>query len=429
MVEVTAPLSMQQIDMLGQISLVPETARYFDGFVALELSGDIDHQALVAALDRLVARHGALRTTIVHGTDGLAQRVHSGPPNGPHRVSERAGCAAADVAADLRAGALTQNDVIAGAPLARAHVVRLGGTTLLVLQVHHLVTDGWSDGVLLRDLAELYSARVEGREPRLPELTLTYADLAREQHAAWPVLRELVVPYWERRLVGLPAALWWPPSGDAVAHEHDCGFVTGEVEVWRADVLAAEARRLRTSPLALLVTLTARSVARVVEGRPDLLVGSNTANRERRDRRDVVGYLTNTRLARVPCDPALPVDEAVLGVREQWLDGDEMREAYADQVLAAVGRPPVVKVDSTDLPLGLGSARFALPGIAVRAVALPRSGDPVRHWRDLNVTWSRTQDALTVEIRHRRAAVDKVAAERVMSLMVEAVREYTGGAA
>lgn len=425
MADVTVPLSMQQTDLLRQIALVPDAARYFDGFVALELSGDLDHTALVAALDGLVARHGALRTTMVEG--GTAQRVHTEPPAGWRQVVERTGSTAADVAADLRAAALTRDEVLAGAPLTRAHIVHLGETTLLVLQVHHLVTDGWSDGVLLRDLAELYTAEVAGRTARLPELTLTYADLAREQHAEWPGLRERVVPYWQRRLAGMPPELRWPLSADTAAHKHDCGIVTSQIDAWRADALAADARRLRTSPLALLVTLTARAVAEMIDGRPDLLVGSNTANRERRDKRDMVGYLTNTRLARVACHPAVPVGEAVLGVREQWLDGDEVREAYIDQVLAAVGRPPLVKVDSTDLPLGLGSVRFALPEVQARSVTLPPV--PVRHWRDLNVTWSRTREALSVEVRHRRRAVDKVAAQRVIGLVTDAVQQYTGGAA
>lgn len=426
MSDATAPLTMQQVDMLRQIALVPQTARYFDGFVALELSGEVDHEALVAALDGLAARHGALRTTLDDGPDGLAQRVHDVPPAGPYQVVERVGAVAADVATDLRAAALTREGIHAGAPLARAHVVHLGPTTLLVLQVHHLVTDGWSDGILLRDLNELYAARVEDREPRLPDLTLTYTDWAREQHAAWPGLRERVVPYWEQRLVGLPSAFGWPPSAETPAHEHDCGLVVGQVEASRADSLAAHARRLRASPLAVLVALTARGVAGVLEGRPDLLVGSNTANRERRDKREVVGYFTNTRLARVACDPSVPVDDAALGVREQWLDGDEVREAYVDQVLAALGRPPLVKVDSTELPLGLGAPPFALPRVHARPVRLPAGS--VRHWRDLNVTWSRTEEALTVEVRHRRAAVDRAAAEQVVGLVIDAVREHTKGA-
>ena len=252
--------------------------------------------------------------------------------------------------------------------------------------LHHLVTDGWSDGVLLGGPVGLYAARVGGRQPRLPELTLTYADLARGSVLRGQCYGGRIVPYWMRRLAGLPSTVRWKRSGDVDTHQHDCGFVTGEVEGRRFNTLEAEARRLRTSPLALLVTLTARGVAGVVDGNPDLLVGSNTANHERRDKRDFVGYLTNTRLARVGSDPTVPVDEPVLDLRDQWLDGDEMREAYEDQVLAAMGRPPLVEVDSTELPLGLDAAQFTLAGVKVRTVTLPPSAVPTRHWRALSRT-------------------------------------------
>src|SRR5262249_23249326 len=149
-------------------------------FTALRLRGSLDVDALGSALTALVDRHESLRTTFADVDGRAGQIVHppagvplpvldlSGRP-GPERAAELDGVLAADSPHpfDLRHG-----------PLLRARLIRLAaGEHALSLALHHIVTDGWSMGVLVAELGVLYRAAVGGTEPELPPLPYQYADV------------------------------------------------------------------------------------------------------------------------------------------------------------------------------------------------------------------------------------------------------------
>lgn len=195
------PLSAAQQRLYFLDRLDPQAATYLLP-AAWRLRGRLDVPALRAALADLVVRHEQLRVVF---------REHEGVPYQRVLPADDAVLDVIDAApagedaahhldAAVHAAALRPFD-LAREPAFRAALVRAGDDDhVLVLAMHHIVSDGWSLDILMRDLAELYRARREGRRAELPELPLDYADYAIWQRAAdqGPAL-----DHWTSRLAGL----------------------------------------------------------------------------------------------------------------------------------------------------------------------------------------------------------------------------------
>ncbi|HLL46257.1 MAG TPA: amino acid adenylation domain-containing protein, partial [Longimicrobiaceae bacterium] len=207
-------------------------------------------------------------------------------------------------------------------PLLRAALARLGEREhALVLTLHHVVTDGWSMGVLFRDLSALYAAEAGGGDAALPPLPLQYADFA-----LWQRLRlrgealERELAYWRERLAGAPALLELPTDHPRSAAR---GRQGGRVEFTvPADVAAALRRLGRAEGATLFMTLLAAFqllLARYA-GQKDVVVGTPIAGRTHRELEDLVGFFVNALAVRTDLsgDPAFRellrrVREATLG--------------------------------------------------------------------------------------------------------------------
>ncbi|MFG1780661.1 condensation domain-containing protein, partial [Micromonospora sp. NPDC049048] len=150
--------------------------------LALQLDGQLDRDALRAALDSLVDRHEVLRTRIV--ADGAEAAQHIDPPGAgfPLRHEDLTGHAdPAAALAGLQQEESTAPFDLAAGPLFRGRLVALAPDRhVLLLTMHHIVSDGWSLGILTRELGALYAAYHAGRPDPLPPLPVQYAD-----YAAW----------------------------------------------------------------------------------------------------------------------------------------------------------------------------------------------------------------------------------------------------
>src|SRR5438128_7504546 len=180
----------------------------------LRWPGPLNVQALTRSLSEIVRRHETLRTTF-EAVDGRPRQViHAAEPVDVRLVDVRASSTGTHEAEAQRLAAeegLRAFDLAEG-PLFRAMLVRLADDDhVLVLTMHHIVSDGWSLGVLFRELAVLYEAFASGHPSPLPELPLQYADYAQWQRD-WlqgEALEELL-GYWRNQFVGAPAVLELP---------------------------------------------------------------------------------------------------------------------------------------------------------------------------------------------------------------------------
>jgi amino acid adenylation domain-containing protein len=271
--------------------------------LALRIEGALAPAALAAALAELVRRHEALRTVfgVAAGTGGTAvQRVRPPAPV-PLQWVDLGGLAPGrrPVSGLCAAEARRPFDLARG-PLLRALLLRLGEREhVLMVTLHHIAGDGWSLGVLAREVAELYGAFAAGRPSPLGELAVQYPDFASWQRgwlAGTTLAKEL--DWWRERLAGAPPVLELPADrprpavrsgrGSAVAVE-----LPGEV----AEGLRRRCRRhgatLFMALLSGLQTLLAR-----LSGEPEVSVGTVLAGRSEAALEPLIGFFVNTLVLR-----------------------------------------------------------------------------------------------------------------------------------
>ncbi|HEU0053466.1 MAG TPA: condensation domain-containing protein, partial [Longimicrobium sp.] len=213
---------LEQLDDLGATYHIP---------TLLRLGGELDRPALGRALDGIMARHEALRTTFVEVEGEPVQRIAPVEESRFHLLEHDLG-GHPDAAAELRRLAAEEADApfdLERGPLIRGRLVRLAEDDhVLLLTMHHIVSDGWSMEVLTRELNTLYDAFRRGDPDPLPPLPVQYADYAAWQRrwVAGEVLREQTA-YWKSALAGAPELLELPADHPRPARQSHAGAVAG----------------------------------------------------------------------------------------------------------------------------------------------------------------------------------------------------------
>jgi hypothetical protein len=257
----------------------------------LRLRGRLDEAVLRRALDHLVVRHEALRTTFARRRGLLAQLVHAPEPVPVRRTTLAEG---ADPDGELRREAMTPIDPTVSPLRVTLWPVR-DDDHLLCLNAHHLVTDAWSNRLLTTELAHLLAER----EP-LPRVVWQYRHFVRWQHRRstgeqWRASEE----FWRDQLDGSSPPGPWPAG--APDEMGDGGTIRLDLDGPLADRVGALARAERTTPFAVLLALFYRALWDS-SGRSDLCVAAPFAGRVRPETSGTVGLFANlvmlrTRLA------------------------------------------------------------------------------------------------------------------------------------
>jgi amino acid adenylation domain-containing protein len=302
--------------------------------MALRVSGDLDPAALAAALGEIVRRHEALRTTFAE-RDGQPVQVIAPPSAWTLPLVDLAALPAeARTAESLRLAQEESErpfDLEAG-PLLRAVLLRLDlsdrAEHALLLDMHHIVSDGWSMGVLVREISALYPAALSASPSPLSELPIQYADFALWQRG-WlrGEVLERQIGYWRTKLDGAPASIDLPTDRPRPATPTWRGaHLRTRLDAALARELAQAARRAEASPYMLLLAAFQTLLGRF-SGQHDLTVGSPIANRNRAEIEPLIGFFVNTLVMRGDLAGDPPFRELLARVRRTAL------EAYAHQDL------------------------------------------------------------------------------------------------
>ncbi|MBB2914097.1 amino acid adenylation domain-containing protein [Streptosporangium becharense] len=315
------PLSFVQERIWFLQQLDPESTTY-NVPRALRLRGRLDVAAIARTLDDLEVRHEILRTTFPEVDGEPFQEI--GEPRGiPLTVVD----GSEDLLQEFILTAGQEPFDLAKGPLLRVTLVRLAADDhVLVVVEHHMVHDGWAQGVFLRDFLELYEAHATGRPPRLPELPVQYADFAAWQRRTFQGERlRSLLDFWRERLRGAPPLLSVP--GDRPRPEV-LGSRGGEETLFIEGSLARRLREYgRDHDATLFMTMFAAFALLLRErsGQEDIVVGSGIANRQRPELENLLGMIINTVLLRVDLSGRPGFPEVLDRVREVCL------EAYAHQ--------------------------------------------------------------------------------------------------
>ncbi|HEX6746978.1 MAG TPA: amino acid adenylation domain-containing protein, partial [Longimicrobium sp.] len=349
----------------------------------LRLKGELDREALMRALDQIVARHEALRTSFPE-TDGVpAQRI-SAVEESPFHLVEHDLRASADAEDELRRQVAEEAEApfdLARGPLVRGRLIRLAGDDhVLLITMHHIVSDGWSMGIFTRELSALYGAFRGGRPDPLPPLPVQYAD-----YAAWQrrwvdgdVLRRQA-DYWRETLAGAPELLELPADHPRPARQD---FAGDSVDVELDEALTTALKTLGQRHGATLhMTLLAgwAAVLARLSGQDEVVVGTPSANRGRSEIEGLIGFFLNTLALRVDLSGAPTVAEALGRVKARALEAQENQDIPFEQVVELV--QPARSLAHTPLFQVMFAwqnapvSRPELPGLALAPLDPADSGD------------------------------------------------------
>jgi amino acid adenylation domain-containing protein len=405
------PLSFAQQRLWFLDSLEPGGDEYLIR-VALNVHGDVDAKVLETALSGLAARHEVLRTRFPAGPDGQPVQVADLPARIAMPVEDLAQDA---VAARVAALAGTGFDLAAG-PLWRAALLRTGpARAVLVICLHHIVFDGWSEVIFARELAELYAAAVDGRPADLPELAVSYADYAcwQRDRLSGPVL-EGHLSYWRERLAGL-APLDLPTDRPRrPGRQSGGGTVLIAIDAGTVTALRRIAGRSRATLFMALQAAFAALLSRYC-GQDDIAIGTPVAGRSHTETENLVGLFVNSVVLRTDTsgDPSFATlverarDTALGALDHQDLPFEKLVEDLAPA--RDLSRNPLFQAMLV-LQTTAGRDIWSLPGLELSQVPLA----PANAQLDLSVELTQQDDkSLKGFVHYDSDLFDRATAERL----------------
>ncbi|HKQ08712.1 MAG TPA: amino acid adenylation domain-containing protein, partial [Blastocatellia bacterium] len=329
--------AQQRLWFLAQMEGVSEAYHIFCGW---RLKGELDRRALDQALDRIVARHEALRT-ICELIDGKPmQRIIPAEESRFHLVE----CELKEAQGrEEELNRLVTEEASAGfdleqGPLIRGQLIGLGENDhALLLTLHHIVSDGWSMDIFIKELNTLYEAFARGQEDPLPPLTVQYADYVvwQREWLQGEVLRRQA-EYWQQALAGAPALLELPTDHVRPAVQE---YVGGSVELELEEGLTRKLKELsqRAGTTLYMTLLAGWSVLLArLSGQGDIVVGTPVANRGRVEIEGLIGFFVNTLALRLKVSGSPTVTEMLQRVKEQTLAAQQHQDIPFEQIVELV---------------------------------------------------------------------------------------------
>ncbi|CAM2068743.1 Amino acid adenylation domain-containing protein [Sulfidibacter corallicola] len=334
-----APLSPAQLSM-WLVDQKEGASSLYNIPGALKLVGHLDREALAEAFRRLIDRHEALRTRFRVGPDGPLQVIEAtaGEPLTFVDLAEAPTEARASRLDELVAAEAAHVFHLTEAPPFRAVLVRLDARDhRLLINLHHIIADGWSIEVMIGELSRCYAALREGREPELPKPALQYADVAVWQNR-WlrGEVLERRLDYWREALEGAPELLELPtdlPRPSVLGHRGATCVVT--LDRSQRQALDQLCRSYDTTPFTVLLATYAALLGRYAWS-DDVVIGTAVANRGRMELEGLVGCLVNTLALRFDLSGIRDTPTLLNRVSQIFLEGYANQQVPLDAVMEAV---------------------------------------------------------------------------------------------
>ncbi len=428
------PLSFAQQRLWFLQQLEPESPAYsIPG--ALRLRGGLDRPALARAIASLVERHEVLRTVfrLAQGEPVQVVRPSAGwevPLLDLSRLP--AGTREAAVPAVLAAEAARPFDLSSDS-LLRTLLLRLSGGAeeehVLFFNLHHIVSDGLSVRLLVRELSAFYADARSGEAPHLPELPVQYADYAFWQRG-WlqGEVLERQLDYWRRSLAGAPEVLNLPADRPHPATQTYRGGA--RVRVLPGDLCAALRDLSRRASVTLFTTLLAAFKTLLLRygAGEDLVIGTNAANRTRREVEGLIGFFVNTLVLRTGLAGDPGFREALARVWETVLGAFAHQDLPFDRVVEELqprrdlSVTPLFQVAFDMEPAGRVET-LELAGLKIAPLPLPHRTAKL----DLNLTLGERGDGLEVVAEYSADILDTATIDRLLGHFENLLRGLAAG--
>jgi amino acid adenylation domain-containing protein len=347
------PLSFAQ-QRLWFLNELMSNSPFYNMPGAVRLEGELDMTALSQVLSELVRRHESLRTGFV-SVDGRARQV----------IAQKGGInlAIIDLSSldeqqrELEAKKISTREAeqpfdLSQSPLLRAQLIRMSEQEHIALvTMHHIISDGWSMGVLIRELAVLYQAFCKGEASPLPELEVQYVDYAvwQREWLQGEVLQKQL-DYWKSQLEGAPPALELPTDRPRPAAQTFNGSMEGFSFGSELTGALEELSRREEVTLFMMLMAAFNTLLYRYTGQEDIVVGTPIANRNRAEIEGVIGFFINALALRTELSGGDSFRDVLRRVKATALEGyanqDLPFERLVDElgVVRDMSRSPVFQV-------------------------------------------------------------------------------------
>ena len=363
--------------------------------VVVRLRGELDVEALSASFQEVVQRHESLRTTF-SAPEGEPVQVVSSGLNFILPLSDLRDFPEAERESELHLMAAMEAQEpfdLARGPLLRAHLIRLHQRDhVLLLTMHHIISDGWSMSVLISEVAALYKSLVNGEQLKLPELPIQYADFSAWQRE-WLQgdLIETQLRYWREKLAGSPSVMELPADRPRPPlRTFRGGSQSLSLSPALSESVRAFSRHERVTLFMVLLAAFELLLSRYT-GEDDIVVGSPIAGRNRAETKGVIGCFLNTLVLRTDLSGGPSFRELLERVRETTVDAYANQDVPFEKLLEELqperdlSRTPLFQVFFN--MLNLPGEDVELPGLAVEFLSPAEVGakfDLTLYVRELN---------------------------------------------
>ncbi|MBZ4419893.1 non-ribosomal peptide synthetase/type I polyketide synthase [Myxococcus sp. RHSTA-1-4] len=415
------PLSFAQQRLWYLDHLEPGNVAY-NNAVTLILTGALDAAALERALNEVVRRHEILRTTFAMSDSGAVQLI-APSLEVPIVLAVSEGASEDDVARWAREEARRPFDLKAG-PLLRAALLRVSGTEhVLLLALHHIISDGWSAGVMMHELARLYGAFMEGQPSPLPALPVQYADYSVWQQE-WMRGPELKAEqgWWRDVLADVPVLRLPTDRPRPPVQTYPGARLPFVVPRELAEALATVGRREGATPFMVLMAAW-QSLLHVYSGQEDFAVGTPVAGRNRPEIEPLIGCFINSIALRADLSGDPTFTELLGRVRRSALGGFAHQEVPFEKLVDALH----VARDLSHTPIfqtmlvlhNTPAPELALAGVHIRSRLVHTGATKL----DLTLDLVETREGLTGGIEYNTDLFDADTISRLSGHLLRLLEE------
>ncbi|MBN1481963.1 amino acid adenylation domain-containing protein [candidate division KSB1 bacterium] len=426
--EANLPLSFAQQRLWFLDQLEPGSPMY-NLPAAVRLVGQFDLDAFRKSLEAVAYRHESLRTTFIT-QDGKPQQVISDNISFKlHIVDWREKSEdelEKDVPEFLYREFTTPFDLQTG-PLVRLHLIKQNVTTsVFVLNMHHIISDGWSMGIFIAEVAAYYEAFRQGQAPELPDLKIQYPDYAYWQRQ-WlkDEVLEFHLNYWKQQLAGAAGVLNLPTDRPRPAFQTFNGDTIG-FEIDR-ELLTRLNELSRKHNATLFMTLLAafNVLLQRYSGQDDIIVGTPIANRNTKETEALIGFFVNTLVLRSEITNSMTFVDVLNQVRQVALDAYAHQDVPFEMIVDAV--QPERNMSHTPLfqvmfvLQNIPSQRYDMPDLRIE----PLEAESHLAKFDLTLTLMETDQGLTGSFEYNTDLFEAGTIERMITHLQNVLRGVT----
>ncbi len=410
-----APLSFAQ-ERMWLLSQLQESVAAYTLSGALRLEGTLEVDLLQRALDEIVKRHEACRVSFpVRGGEPVqAVGPHADLRIEFHDLQGLPTASRVDAAMSLMRTEIDRPFDLEAGPLVRMLLLRVAPQVhFLMASSHHIVSDGWSMGIFIRELASIYAALRGGSAPEVPSLPISYTDFASWQRRRMQGRAlEDQLTYWKRRLGGPVAALSLPTDRPRPARlSHRGAHVTMALPDAACSAIRVLAQREQATNYMAFLALFHVLLHRL-SGQTDISIGTPVANRGQLATEGIIGFFANTLVIRADLSDRPGFREVLRHVRRLVLEAQENQDIPFERLVAELkpardhSRNPFF--DAMFALRHGEDARLDLPGVVASVVDL---GGGTTAKFDLTLTVTDAANGFFIDLEYSNDLFDRETAE------------------